>query len=301
MKYHKVISWTCFISEKTSFYCTQKLQLVRCMVRISYAWHLLSSSVSTSVCTFSWCTGRQFPSSLSTGLLATILLLQGWRPKKRLFGLSRLKCKTNAPMAADLEGKASYRSNHMAKFWICKPGRTRENLCRHFSLDFRCLHHIRWVPLESCMSWASKPQKKGPKSKNERFLRFPITWQIKCLRELGRMRRGHQSCTTADLGELFIFSLTGHALVNAAISRGGAESSMLSFNLEKKAVASRNPWIDCFARSKDRRQTFGTRTQKVHGFHCFYANLSWAKVLNTVASQGNHFMRSREVRKPYLI
>lgn len=90
------------------------------------------------------------------------------------------------------------------------------------------------------------------------------------------------------LGELFIFSLTGHALVNAAISRGGAESSMPSFKLEKKAVASQNPWIDCLARSRDRRQTFGTRTQKVHGFHCFYANLSWAKVLNTVASQGNH-------------
>ena len=73
---------TRFISEKTSFYCNQKLQLVRCMVRISYAWHLLSSSVSTSICTFSWCTGRQFPSSLSTGLLATILLLQGRRQKK---------------------------------------------------------------------------------------------------------------------------------------------------------------------------------------------------------------------------
>lgn len=63
-------------------YCNQKLQLVRCMVRISYAWHLLSSSVSTSICTFSWCTGRQFPSGLSTGLLATILLLRGRRPKK---------------------------------------------------------------------------------------------------------------------------------------------------------------------------------------------------------------------------
>lgn len=105
---------------------------------------------------------------------------------------------------------------------------------------------------------------------------------------LGRMRRGHLSCTTADLGEPFVFSLTGHALVNAAISRGGAESSMPSFKLEKKAVASQNPWIDCFARSRDRRQTFGTRTQRVHGFHCFYANLSWAKVLSTVASQGNH-------------
>lgn len=191
----------------------------------------------------------------------------------------------------------------MAKFWFCKPGRRWENLCRHFSLDFRCLHHIRWVPLESCMSWASsmswasKPQKK--KSQNQRtnvFWGFPSLG--KSLRELGRMRRGHP---TADLGELFIFSLTGHALVNAAISTGGAESSMPSFKLEKKAVASQNPWIDCFARSRDRRQTFGTRTQKVHGFHCFYANLSWAKVLNTIASQGSHWMRIREVRKPYLI
>lgn len=129
------------------------------------------------------------------------------------------------------------------------------------------------VPLESCMSWASKPQKKAQKQ-------MP--------KGLGRMRRGHLSCTTADLGEPFVFSLTGHALVNAAISRGGAESSMPSFKLEKKAVASQNPWIDCFARSRDRRQTFGTRTQRVHGFHCFYANLSWAKVLSTVASQGNH-------------
>ena len=69
------------------------------------------------------------------------------------------------------------------------------------------------------------------------------------LRELGRMRRWHHQSRTP---KLFIFSLTGHALVSAAISRGGAESSVPSFKLEKEGCCISKPMDQLFRTFKGR-------------------------------------------------